>query len=79
MRNSMIIRHSSGKSEHFICPCMDCNADQNKTIQTFYSYEHAISRGWNATKDMKYCDPKEEWVFVCPDCCKEIASNPTKK
>lgn len=71
MRNSMIIKHDSGNSEHFICPCVNCKTGSDEIIPTFYSYGHAIDAGWLATQDRRYCPPREGQVFVCPECCKE--------
>lgn len=68
MQNSMIIKHSSGESEHFVCPCLDCNSDPDKEIPIFYSYQHAIDSGWVATKKRKHCEPRKQFVFVCPQC-----------
>ena len=68
MRSSMTIKHGSENIEHFICPCTDCNADPEKAIPVFYSYEHAIEAGWVATREEKYCEPGKSMVFVCPEC-----------
>lgn len=71
MKNSMIIKHDSGNSEHFICPCVNCNViDIEAAIPVFYSYGHAIAEGWVATKDPMYSET-EDPVFVCPGCYQE--------
>lgn len=67
MKNSMIIKHTPGNAEHFICSCTPCAVSPDEEIPTFYSYLHAIDSGWIPTKDIKYSETGEP-VWVCPRC-----------
>jgi len=68
MKNSMIIYQNKIKT-HYTCPCTDCKA-YLKVILIFYSFQHAIDKGWGRSFHKDLCPPDQEFVFVCPDCVK---------
>ena len=77
MNNSMIYLKDSG--ERVLASCAACINAYLATdnlcqveIPEFYSIKHVTDSGWIATKDPLYCPPEEEFVWICPDCVKEI-------
>ena len=50
----------------------DAEASKNETIPMYPTMTHAMEAGWVATKDRMFCRPNEEFVWVCPECAKEI-------
>ena len=69
-RNSMIIKHDSRSSGHFMCVVANCETgDPDETIPTFYSYKDAIDSGWVWTNEAKYRLAHEPFpVWVCKNC-----------
>jgi hypothetical protein len=70
---TMIIVKDSGVNTHHLCPACPLfdytkGADPHETIPMFYSERHAHDAGWRKTDDLMFCDPRQEYVWVCPDC-----------
>lgn len=77
MNNSMIYLKDSGERVMASCAaCMETYSAMDNLCQVkiheFYSARHAADNGWATTKDINYCPPEEEYVWICPDCVKEI-------
>lgn len=68
----MIIGSGRHKTSH---SCPSCVIDYrsndfsfNGTIPEYYSEQHAKDCGWRKTKDIMFCSPDQEFVWVCPKC-----------
>ena len=82
MENPKSMVYRDEKADRYVhvrcaaCPPPDLQALMNPpsdgTIPCFYSLKHAADAGWVATKDRMFCDPKYEFVFLCPECAKEF-------
>ncbi len=46
--------------------------DPEEIIITYYSEQHAIDDGWKKTKDIDWCPPDQPYIWVCPECAKEV-------
>jgi len=69
MKNSMVIRFDNGANMFIMCAALCCDsAKPRDEIEHYYSYGHAISCGWVATKEERYCQPGQSVAWVCPDC-----------
>ena len=68
LHNCMRIIRDGVVTEFHICTCCECNPLGNTIIQEFYSEKHAKDEGWVKTSHIKYCDPKYDYVWVCPEC-----------
>ena len=73
--NSMIYEDYKGVKHFNVCPgCNDlmlaANAEaiENKDIPIYYSEKHVREMGWKTTKNVMFCSPEQDYVWVCPEC-----------
>ena len=72
IKNSMIINNGDS-SIHCICPGR-CDKGKysdppnDEIIPIFYSEQQARDPGWIKTEDPVFCDPGDDFAWVCPDC-----------
>lgn len=50
---------------------LDVQAELNKVIKTYYSWQHLYDRGWRQTKDPTFAEPGRGAVWICPECAKK--------
>ena len=50
----------------------DAQAEMNATITEYYSMDHALDEGWVATKDRMFCEPGNDYAWICPACAAKI-------
>lgn len=69
--NAAIMTVIEREGNHFfVCPCRDCNDNDEGMIPRYYSFEHARDSGWVFTDHIKYSHDGE-LVAVCPSCAKK--------
>lgn len=58
------------------CANIECaySAPKNIPVDQFYSSQQAIHEGWVFTKNIIFCPPDIEGVWVCPDCWEDYSS-----
>ena len=66
--SSMIYNNYGRKKYHAICTGDNCNVNSSDLIPSYYSLQHANDDGWNYTKDILFCPPDVDGVWVCPNC-----------
>jgi hypothetical protein len=70
----MIIRYDNGLEQVYHCPTATPIVQDfssilpDEPIPIFYSHRHATDSGWHATKDIRFCPPNSNYVYVCPFC-----------
>ncbi len=47
-------------------------APKSGSIKEYLSEEAATAAGWKKTKHKMFCEPNKPFVWVCPDCAKEV-------
>ncbi len=67
IRSSMVYIHGN-KHHHVICANRTCNANPSDIPPNYYSWQHAKDKGWNYTKNIIFCPPDIDGVWVCPSC-----------
>lgn len=65
--------HRCPNRKHFMLRTDDGDAVKSKeVIKTYYSEQHAKDDGWRKTNHIMFCGPGKNFVWVCPECAKEV-------
>lgn len=70
IKSSMILEKYD-KLHYVMCASNDCKLNSNDFhIPHYYSQQQAKDEDWHYTKDIMFCPPDTDGVWVCPECSK---------
>lgn len=64
--------HMCPSRKHLHTRYPSCTTINEEVIKEYYSEQHAKDDGWVHTNDIMFCEPGRDFVWVCPECAKEV-------